>query len=151
MVDILDLDEDRVELEGSRIFLVPSGMMQPHSASWRLARQLAPLPLHAIFFVGHAAGGSFAKRVLLSAAGEILPFGEAGVPRHCRIESFLFSSHATLPELLEMLRRLSPSCLVALPGRKDSAERFLAAAREQDPALQVELALPGQELDLGSA
>jgi len=150
MVDVLDLEEDAVELEGSRIFLVPSGMMHPRSASWQVARQLAPLPLHAIFFVGHAAGGSFAKRVLQSQAGEVLDFDGQQLPRHCRVESFLFSSHSSLPELLDMLRRVKAVHVVALPGRKDSAERLLAAALEQDPTLRTDVALPGQELDLSA-
>lgn len=150
MVDILD-QEALVDLEGSRIFLVPSGMLQPGSASWRLARQLLPLPLQAIFFVGHAQGGSFAKGVLECRPGESLAFAGQPVPRHCRIESFHFSSHSSLPELLDMLRRVAPRRLVALPGRKDSAARYLAAARAQDPGLLVEEALPGQELDLALA
>jgi Cft2 family RNA processing exonuclease len=125
-------------------------MMQPHSASWRLARQLLPLPLHAIFFVGHAAGGSFAKQVLQSAPGEQLDFAGVALPRHCRIESYLFSSHSSLPELLDMLRRVAPSHLVMLPGRKDSARRLGWAALEQDPGLVVEEALPGQEMDLSA-
>jgi Cft2 family RNA processing exonuclease len=150
MVDVLDLEEDGVELEGSRIFLVPSGMMQPRSASWQVARQLVPLPLHAIFFVGHAAGGSFAKQVMQSESGDLLDFEGQRLPRHCRVETFLFSSHSSLPELLEMVKRLKPARLVALPGRKDSAERLLEAARGQDPALETELAMPGVELDLSA-
>jgi cleavage and polyadenylation specificity factor subunit 3 len=152
MVDVLEHGgEEELSLEGSRIFLVPSGMMQPGSPSWRLARRLAPLPLQAIFFVGHAAGGSFAKSLLQAKAGDLLSFAGQAVPLHCRVESFLFPSHSSLPELLDMLRRLAPRRLVLLPGRKDSVERLSRAAREQDPALLVEAALPGEELDLGLA
>lgn len=150
LVDILDLEEDSLDLEGSRIFLVPSGMMQAQSASWKVARRLLPLPLHAIFFVGHAAGGSFAKEVLKSSPGDLLEMDGAQVPRHCRVESFLFSSHSSLPELLGMVQRLKPRLLLALPGRKDSAARFLEEARARQPELLTQEALPGVELDLAS-
>ncbi|MFA7329572.1 MAG: MBL fold metallo-hydrolase [Candidatus Delongbacteria bacterium] len=151
LVDILDPEESALDLEGSRIFLVPSGMLQPHSASWRVARRMLPLPLQAIFFVGHSAGGSFAKRLLKSKPGDLLEMDGAQVPLHCRVESFLFSSHSSLPELLDMLQRVKPRLLVALPGRKDSARRFLEAAQAQQPELRVEEALPGSELDVSDS
>jgi Cft2 family RNA processing exonuclease len=151
LVDILDPEESAIELDGSRIFLVPSGMLQVHSASWRVAKRVLPLPLQAIFFVGHAAGGSFAKRLLKSKPGELLEMDGDAVPRHCRVETFLFSSHSSLPELLDMLQRVKPRLLVALPGRKDSTRHFLDAAQLQQPSLQVEAAQVGSELDLSPA
>lgn len=148
LVDILDPEDGEIQLDGSRIFLVPSGMMQPHSMSWQVARRLLPLPLHAVFFVGHAAGGSFAKSVMQSRPGDLLEMDGERVERHCRVDSFLFSSHSSLPELLEMVQRVKPARLVALPGRKDSARRFLEAAGELLPGLATDEAAPGVEMDL---
>jgi cleavage and polyadenylation specificity factor subunit 3 len=148
LVDIVD-DADEIELGAdSRIYLVPSGMLHPESPSWKLARRMLPHPLHAILFVGHTRGGSFGKTLMQSAQGDELDFDGHAVTRHCRLESFLFSSHSNRAELVSMVERIQPSRLVLLPGRKDSVDQVKQELTASMPELRVEEALPGQELDL---
>jgi len=149
LVDVFDPESlAELDLAQSRIYLLPSGMLMPGSQSWQLARRLLPHPLHAILFVGHTAGRSVGRRVLEAAPGEELDFDGEAVPRHCRVESVLLGSHSSRRELVEMLQRIAPGRLVALPGRKDGAEALAAAAAEALPGLRVDLARPGATLDL---
>lgn len=148
LVDVVDdLLEDEMPAD-SRIYLVPSGMINENSPAWHIARRLISHPVHAVMFVGHAKGGSFAKQLIESAQGDELDFDGELVPRHCRVESYLFSSHSNRSELLSMLKRIQPKQLVLLPGRKDSVERLRAEALELLPGLRVDEALPGVELRL---
>lgn len=149
LVDIFDAESLRdLDLGSSAIYLVPSGMLGSRSQAWELARRMLPHPLHGVFFVGHTAGRSQGRAVLEAAPGADVDFDGRAVPRHCRVESFLLGSHSSRAELCDLVQRLKPERLVALPGRKDGAEVLAAAAAEAQPGLRADLPLPGSTLDL---
>lgn len=149
LVDIFDNESlSELDLSSSRIYLVPSGMLGPGSQSRELARRILPHPLHGIFFLGHTAGRSQGRRLLETPHGEDVDFDGRGVARHCRVESFLLGSHSSRGELVEMLARIGPERLVALPGRKDSADVLAAAAADALPGLRIDQPVHGHALDL---
>jgi cleavage and polyadenylation specificity factor subunit 3 len=149
LIDILDYEGLSELPEDSRIYLVPSGMLAQDSLSQHLAKRLLPHPLHAIFFVGHCSGGSLGKSVMEAEPGDSVLIDEKEISCHCRIESFLFSSHSNRDELLKAIDRIQPQELVLLHGRKDSADLLKEKIASTNPELPVRLPRPGAFLELG--
>ncbi len=150
LVDIFDGERaEGFDHGGSCIYLLPSGMLNEGSHAWLLARDILPCSINAVFFVGHSAERSPGKRLLRAGRGEELHFGDTKIPLHCRVESFLFSSHSNRDELLKMIDRCAPSELVILRGRKDSDRQLAEAACSRCPDLQCLFPAEGEALELG--
>jgi cleavage and polyadenylation specificity factor subunit 3 len=151
LIDIVDSELINDSLKtGGKIFLVPSGMLSEGSNSWELAQQILPHPIHAIFFVGHASTGSLGKDIINSKNGEVLNIGGKDITLHCRVESYLFSSHSNRNELQTMIGKMNPSEVIILNGRKDSNQVLADAISESNPDIFCLLPEPGHTIELSN-
>ncbi len=133
----------RRRLNGPAILISTSGMLLPGSASFGFARQLAEDARNAIFFVGYAdpeTPGGLLRDKRFDTLQQLF-----GLPRlNCSVEVFHFSAHAHRGELLKLVRRMNPSCVVLTHGEKPALEWMARHIPEVAPQSRILIPESGQ-------
>jgi Cft2 family RNA processing exonuclease len=114
------------------IYVVSSGMMVEHTASYVLASCLAGSPKHSICFVGYCDPDTPGGHLQAAHNGDPFLFDAVNVKTRIRaaIERFEFSGHATREELMGFAEQCAPRSIVLThgdpPARAWFAEQFAA-------------------------
>jgi Cft2 family RNA processing exonuclease len=141
-----------MSLGRSRIFLVSSGMMTPHTMSYRMATRIAADERHSIFFVGYVDPASPAGKVKAAGKGGRADMGgEVGeVDYHCNIESFDLTSHCNREHMLDYVLGVRPKTILLVHGEPSSLEWFKAELNQKLPESRVIIPTSGETIDLNS-
>ena len=129
-------------LDGPAIHVLSSGMMFEPTLSNRIGRRLVEDPDNAILMVGYSKEGSPSARLLEAAQSgngtEVVLNPEQGPqPVRCLVDDFRFSGHSNRDELLEVVRRLSPSEVVLVHGEPDARTWMAEQITEIDDTITV--------------
>ena len=140
---------ESMRLNGSRIFVVTSGMMNENTAAHDLAMRMAGDERHAIFFVGYADPGTPGGRLKASELGQTFVFSGAGeLTRRCELESFDLTAHANRGELLDFVGQVEPRTVLLGHGDDDSRQWFEDQIRSRHPKIKVIQPKPGESVEV---
>jgi Cft2 family RNA processing exonuclease len=138
-----------MKLTGSRIFVLPAGMMSEKTAAHDLALRLMEDERQAIFFVGYADPDTPGGRLKAAQPGERFLFspsaGEA--TRRCRVQEFDLTAHANREELLEFVGEVSPKTVLLGHGDDNARNWFELKINERHPKIRVMQISPGSKVE----
>ncbi|MCB1124600.1 MAG: MBL fold metallo-hydrolase, partial [Verrucomicrobiae bacterium] len=114
----------RVPLPG--LYVCSSGMMVPHTPSWRVAASLLPYHENTICFVGYCDPDTPGGKLQETRPGEGFLFDEIELelPLRARIRKFDLSGHANREELMSMAGDFSPRSIVLTHGDPEARAWF---------------------------
>ena len=132
-------------LQKPSIILVSSGMMAPHTMSYRLAEVMLTDPRHGIFFVGYIAPDMPGYQVQLAKQGQTIQLTPTSpeLQVQCRIEKFHFSAHSNRQQLLNIVEKLRPKRVILVHGERGAAGWLRETIKMQFPKTDVTIAQQG--------
>lgn len=132
-------------LQKPSIILVSSGMMAPHTMSYRLAEVMLPDPRHGIFFVGYTAPDMPGFQVRNAQKGHHLQLGPTSpeVQVQCHIDRFQFSAHSHRQHLLKVVDQLRPKHVILVHGEVGAAGWLREMIKRDFPKTDVTIAEQG--------
>lgn len=137
-------------LKSRRIYALSSGMMVENTLSNTYARRLLENPANAILFVGYCDPDTPGGILRRSALDELVQL-DAEVPpqpRHCRLERFDFSGHATREKLRAYANQVQPKKILLVHGDAEAAGWFRETLSADLPGSEVIIPAPGQTITL---
>jgi Cft2 family RNA processing exonuclease len=140
----------KMNLRGGKLFVITAGMLSENTAAHDLAVRMAGDERQAIFFVGYADPETPGGRLKAAQPGETFHFSPTAgeLTRHCRVEDFDLTAHATRDELLDFIGVVSPRAVVLAHGEEASRQWFEEQIRGRHPKMQVIQPLPGMSVEL---
>lgn len=141
----------KMQLGKGKLFLLSSGMMTPHTSSYKMAVKMAHDPKHSIFFVGYADPDSPAGKVKVAGQGGKADFGgEVGMmDLQCRVDSFDLTSHCNREHMLDYVMRVRPHQVLLVHGETNSLQWFEQEIKKQIPDCKVTIPPSGETIELG--
>ena len=132
------------------IYALSSGMMTEKTVSNMFAHSFIHNPKNALLFVGYAAEGTPARRILDAATGDLVSLDEDThhVELNCDVAKFDFSGHATREDLLKYVGDLRPRRVLLVHGDDEAMAWMHARVRENYPEIEVAIPEPEQRLEL---
>lgn len=106
------------------IVIATSGMMNPGTVSFELAREWFRQKNYGIAIVGWQDPEAPGANLLTSERNQALQWGSTKLRRGCRVEKFSFTAHARREKIIEWLSHVRPKTLVIMHGETDSCERL---------------------------
>lgn len=119
------------------IVIVPSGMMMESTLSFNLAKKWVKHKNFGIAFVGFLDEDSPAFFLANSELEKEFIFGSKMSQRHCFVEKFRFSSHASRDEILSYIIEVKPQKLFITHGSYESIENLYSIVKEQLPQTKI--------------
>jgi Cft2 family RNA processing exonuclease len=132
-------------LGGARIFVLTAGMLTECTPAHDLAVRMLADERQAIFFVGYADPGTPGGRLKASKPGETFIFSPSAgeLTRHCEVQEFDLTAHASREALLDFACALSPRAILLGHGEADSRQWFEDQFRARQPQIKVIQPAPG--------
>lgn len=130
--------EGEVLSGGPACIVASSGQLLPESASARYAAHILNGQENAVILTGYQAPGTPGESLLRGAA--YAGTGERVMQVCCRVEFYAMSGHAQMPELVQLVRHLSPRRVVLVHGQAASNEKScleVALYREGFPVVRL--------------
>lgn len=155
-LDLQVLDARQIQamkLGSGRLFVLTSGMMNPHTAAHDLALRMLEDERHGIFFVGYADPETPAGRLRATAPGGVLDFGprDRQVTRRCDVREFDLTAHANREELMDFVGRVSPRVVVLAHGEDAARKWFREQINLRYPRVKVFDPGPGETIEVPPA
>jgi Cft2 family RNA processing exonuclease len=146
---VLEKEElESIKLSG-RIFVLTAGMLTECTPAHDLALRMMADERQAIYFVGYADPATPGGRLKASGPGETFIFSASAgeVTRHCEVQEFDLTAHASREALLDFAGALSPRAVLLGHGEADSRQWFEDQLRERQPQLKIIQPAPGLAVD----
>ncbi|HNQ87154.1 MAG TPA: MBL fold metallo-hydrolase [Verrucomicrobiota bacterium] len=142
--------QQRLRLQGGRLFVLTSGMMVENTPAHDLALRLMGDERHAILFVGYADPETPGGRLKASTAGVPFAFSRLApeVIRHCEVGDFDLTAHANREELVAFVEEVNPRAVVLGHGEPIARAWFARTLRQRFPRLRVVSPEPGEAVDV---
>jgi Cft2 family RNA processing exonuclease len=143
---VLEKEElETIKLGGARIFVLTAGMLTECTPAHDLAVRMLADERQAIFFVGYADPGTPGGRLKASKPGETFIFSPSAgeLTRHCEVQEFDLTAHASREALLDFACALSPRAILLGHGEADSRQWFEDQFRARQPQIKVIQPAPG--------
>lgn len=114
----------RVAIPG--LYVCSSGMMVPHTPSWRVAASMLPYHENTICFAGYCDPDTPGGKLLATRPGSGFLFEEIEkeFPLKARVRKFDLSGHANREELMSFAGQLSPRSIVLTHGDPEARDWF---------------------------
>jgi Cft2 family RNA processing exonuclease len=130
--------------------VVTAGMMSEHTPAHDLAARMAADRDQSVFFVGYADPDTPGGRFKASQLGEKFQFsGAAGeLVRHCEVQNFDLSAHASREDLLEFVGQVAPRVVVLGHGGDDARAWFSEQIHARHPRIKIIQPKPGEFVEL---
>ncbi len=137
-------------LRPRRIYALSSGMMTENTLSNVFAHRLLEKPEHAILFVGYCDPDTPGGILRHSEPGQLIQLDSdvPPQPRHCRLERFDFSGHATRETLRAYANQVRPKKILLVHGDQEAATWFRETLTADLPGTEVVIPNPGETIDL---
>ncbi|MFM8771781.1 MAG: MBL fold metallo-hydrolase [Candidatus Kapaibacterium sp.] len=119
------------------IVLAPSGMMNPGTMSYTLARQWFTKKEFGIAFIGYQDPTTPGYGLLNSEKKKPFDFGGTRCSRVCDVERFRFSGHASREHLLELATDIRPKTVVVAHGDVHACEILAAEINARLPGTRI--------------
>lgn len=142
--------QERLRLQGGRIFVLTSGMMTENTAAHDLALRLMTDERHAILFVGYADPETPGGRLKASKVGVPFAFSRLApeVIRQCEVADFDLTAHANRDELVAFVEDVNPRTVLLGHGEPDARAWFAETLRQRFPRLRVVSPEPGETVEV---
>jgi Cft2 family RNA processing exonuclease len=151
-LDLIVLEKEElntIKLGAGRIFVLTAGMLTECTPAHDLAVRMMGDERQAIFFVGYADPQTPGGRLKASAPGQTFIFSPSSgeVTRHCEVQEFDLTAHASREALLDFACALSPRAVLLGHGEADSRQWFEDQIRDRLPRIKVLQPAPGVPID----
>jgi cleavage and polyadenylation specificity factor subunit 3 len=130
------------------IVVATSGMVNERTISYELAKRWMRTPNFGIAYVGYQDPDEPGYALLHSIKDKEFKFGKTKQVRKCRVDSFRFSSHASLEELIEFVGEIKPKYLFIVHGEQDSSENLAMMVQERYDDIRIILPEIGKSYGL---
>ena len=132
------------------IYALSSGMMTEKTVSNVFAQSFIHNPKNALLFVGYAAEGTPARRILEAGCGDLVSLDDEKTPveLNCDVAKFDFSGHSTRESLLDYVGELQPKRVLLVHGDDEAMAWMQAKIREDLPGIEVAIPEPEQRFQL---
>jgi len=139
-----------MKLTGGKIFVLTAGMMTEGTPAHELALRMAGHEKHGIFFVGYADPDTPGGRLKASQPGVPFPFSgaEGALTRHCQLEDFDLTAHASREALVDFVVQVSPRAVLLGHGSADSRQWMEDQIRERHPKIKIIQPQPGVSVEV---
>ena len=112
--------------------------------SYELAKRWMKSQNYGIAFVGYQDENEPGYSLLNSKKDKEFLFGKQKVKRKSHVDSFRFSSHASLEELIDYICEIKPNKLFVVHGETESSENLAVMAQERLPNTKVMIPIVGK-------
>lgn len=131
----------------NRIYAMSSGMMTEKTLSNLLAARFLSDPKQSIYFVGYADPDSPGGKLKAGQPGDLVRLDDdlPSQKLECTIEQFDFSAHASREQLLEYIKKTSPTIVLLVHGDPPSVAWFKETIEREMPGTTVVIPEPGRE------
>ncbi len=119
------------------IVIAGSGMVNSGTISYELAKRWMRSRNFGIAYVGYQDPDQEGYALLHSEKDKEFKFGNIKAKRKCKVDSFRFSSHASLEELLEFIGEVNPKYLFIVHGEQDSSENLAMLVQERYKKIMI--------------
>lgn len=119
------------------IVVVPSGMMNRRTISYRLALKWMKIPGFGIAFAGYQDPDNPGAALLKSNKDELFTFGSEKSVRKCEVEKFRFSSHASPEQSISYIMQTKPKRVFIVHGDEAACEKLALNVRSLLPQCRV--------------
>jgi cleavage and polyadenylation specificity factor subunit 3 len=119
------------------IVIIPSGMMNEGTWSYKLAHQWFRRKNFGIAIVGYQDENSPGSALLSSVIGKDFLFGSKKVIRSCEIGSFRFTSHTRMEDIMNYLSLVKPIKIFVIHGDEESTSNLALNLIDSLPASEV--------------
>lgn len=146
--EISDIPQERIQrselmkgryLREPSIVVASSGMVNEGTISYDLAKRWMRTPNFGIAFVGYQDEDEPGYALLNSKKDKEFRFGKLKMKRSCHLDSFRFSSHASLEELIGFIEEVKPKHLFIVHGEADSSENLSAMVYDRHKDIRIYL------------
>jgi Cft2 family RNA processing exonuclease len=139
-----------MKLTGGRIFVLTAGMMTDGTPAHDLAIRMAGQEKLAIFFVGYADPDTPGGRLKASKPG--VPFifsASAGeLTRHCIMEDFDLTAHASRESLVDFVGTVSPRVVILGHGSPTARQWVAGQIHDRHPKIQILQPAPAETVEV---
>jgi predicted metal-dependent RNase len=152
-LDLIVLEQREVAkmaLGKGKLLLLSSGMMTPHTTSYKMAVRMAHDPKHSIFFVGYVDPDSPAGKIKAAGHGGQADMGGdvRMLDLQCRIDSFDLTSHCNREHMLDYVMRVRPHQVLLVHGEMTSLQWFEQEIKKNIPECKVTIPPSGETIEL---
>lgn len=128
-----------MKLAGGKIFVLTAGMLTECTPAHDMALRMIGDERQAIFFVGYAEPSTPGGRLKASKPGDTFIFSAAAgeVTRHCEVEDFDLTAHASREALLDFVGHVSPRTVLLGHGEEPARLWFEEQIRERHPKMKI--------------
>jgi Cft2 family RNA processing exonuclease len=148
---VLEKDQlSSMKLTGGRLFVLTAGMLTECTPAHDLALRMIGDERQAIFFVGYADPGTPGGRLKACKPGETFVFSATAgeVTRHCEIDDFDLTAHASRESLLDFVGQVSPRTVLLGHGDLAARQWFEEQIRERHPKIKIIQPAPGLSVEV---
>jgi Cft2 family RNA processing exonuclease len=124
-------------LKEPSMVIIPSGMLNEGTWSYKLAHQWFRRNNFGIAIVGYQDEQSPGKALLASERGKEFMFGSKKAVRSCELGSFRFTSHARMEDTLHYLSIVKPKKVFVIHGDDESTSNLAVNLIDSLPASEI--------------
>ncbi|MEM9445435.1 MAG: MBL fold metallo-hydrolase [Verrucomicrobiota bacterium] len=141
---------DDFKSKRGHLYLIPSGMMTPHTTSNRLATYFLSREQNSIYFVGYTDPETPAGRLRATPSDQRITLNHdyGDQPILCNIEHFDFTSHANREDILYYIRTVNPRKCFLVHGDLEATQWFQSKLVQSHPNMNIHVPEPGVEISL---
>ncbi len=130
------------------IVLVPSGMMNQGTLSYKLALKWFMHRNFGIATVGYQDEDSPGYKLEQSEGGEEFKFGYRKVKRSCSYKKFRFTSHAVMEDILNYISITKPKQVFVVHGETEASEKLALNIQERFPECRAIIPVIGKHYNI---
>lgn len=130
------------------IVVATSGMLNSGTISNKLVRRWAERKNFGVAIVGYQDEDSPGFELLRSKRGEPSPFSGGTIKRACRLESFRFTSHALLEDMVDYIEKVKPKTLFVVHGDEDASGSLASIIADSLPQTRVVIPKIGKAYEI---